>query len=408
MTTMSQLRIASIPSMYFQVEATHKVPPAAPEGSGVAQPALEVSECGLDEAAEWFGSEWHALLASEGLNITLAPEFLTAASASVGLRDRQRVMVARRGAQLVGVLPFFVKVFRLHGVPMRMLCLGTNLIAYHPEIPAPACAAELLDAVLSSRSHPWDVFCARAVPSDGLTTRAVRQVASARGYAMVSYPGEASPFLAQSWDEFLRSKSSNFRYNLKRKEKTLKSGGAITERWLTSEADVPALLRCMQEIESSSWKSAADVAVTSKRSELGYYEAVIPFLARHGMLFANAIYLDDEPIAYHLCYRFIGVVGNMKTSFKESHSALSPGAAVIKSAIQRSFELGAREFDFLGETQYHKLLWTDTVRKHDVHFLYSRTVRGRLFGAIKRATERWRRTNFHHVIRRAEVTAKKD
>jgi len=370
---------------------------------------LEVQEFSLDEAARRFGSAWHALLAAEGLNISLAPEFLQASSASVGLREQIRVLVATRGAELAGALPFYMKTVRMRLLPMRMICLGGNLIAYHHEIAAAACAAELLTACLCDRSRQWDVFCAEAVTSDGPSAQAIRQVATSHHFVMVSYAGDAAPYLAiaRTWDEFLRSKSSNFRYNLKRKEKALKAGGAIAERWFTSVDDVPELLRCMQEIESNSWKSAADIAVTSKHNELAYYEALIPFLARSGLLFANAIYLRDEPVAYHLCYRFNGVVGNMKTSFKESHSELSPGAVVIKSAIQRSFEQGAKEFDFLGDAQHHKLLWTDSVRKHDFHFLFSRSLRGRLVGTMKGLLQRWRRTEFDSVIRRVDVTTKK-
>jgi CelD/BcsL family acetyltransferase involved in cellulose biosynthesis len=369
-----------------------------------AHPGLQVREYGLTEALERFSPQWHDVLRRGDYNISLAPEFVKAASASVGLTDSMRVLVAHHGADAVGFMPFHRVKTRMMGVPMTMLRLAGNLIAYHHELVALDCHAELLRACFRDTGR-WHVFCAESIPVDGPTCRALHQVAREVGSSLVTYPNDVAPYLpiAQTWDQFLAGRSGNFRYNLKRKEKALKKGGSVEERWFTTPDDVPELYRCMEAVESQSWKSAAQVAVTSKSNEALYYREILPFLARNGMLFANVIYVNGNPAAYHLCYFFQGRVGNMKTSFDEAYQELSPGAVIIQHAIQRAFTEGAKEFDFLGDDQYHKRLWTEETRPHRNHYLFSRDLRSQLIGRVKAILQKRRKAEFHAVKRRSDV-----
>jgi CelD/BcsL family acetyltransferase involved in cellulose biosynthesis len=139
----------------------------------------------------------------------------------------------------------------------------------------------------------------------------------------------------------------------------------------------------MLEIEANSWKAGANIAVTSNAYEQPYYQALLPFLAEQGLLAASVHYLDGAPIAYQLSYSFGGKLGNLKNSFDERHKALSPGTVIIKGAVQRAFEIGATEFDFLGDAQPYKVLWTDRVRAHATYYLFSRRLRSRFVGALK-------------------------
>ncbi len=366
---------------------------------------LEVREYGLEEACRLHSTEWHDLLKRGDFNISLAPEFIKASAASVGMADRVRVVVAQRGSALVGVMPFIPSQARMLSVPMNMLGLAGNLISYHHELVAPGCQAEMLRACLGDPKRRWHVLCMENVPVDGPTSQALDSVARELGFAHVSYAGDVAPYVPidQTWEQFLAARSSSFRYNLKRKEKSLRNGGALEERWFHGLDDVPELYRCMEAIESNSWKNSAQVAVTSQSTEALYYQEVLPFLARHGLLFANVLYLDSKPVAYHLCYYFEGRVGNMKTSFDETKQSLSPGAVVIQRAIQHAFQRGAREFDFLGDDQYHKRLWTDQSRAHRTHFLFSRDLRSRAVGLAKTLIQARRNKEFHAVVRRGEV-----
>ena len=375
------------------------------ESSKRATMALEVREHGFEAAHARFGEQWHKLLKRGGLNISLAPEFVRAAAASVGLLDKVRVLAAHCGSELVGVMPFVPTATKMFAIPMKVLSLAGNLVSYHHELVAPDCQTELLRACLRDPKRSWHVLQMDNVPVDGPTGQALRRLAHEERFALVAYSGDVAPYLpiAQSWDQFLASKSGNFRSNLKRKEKSLLKGGTLGERWFHSVEDVAELYRCMQAIESKSWKSTAEVAVTAEGNEGIYYKELLPFLAGRGLLFANVLYLTGEPVAYHLCYFHEGQVGNMKTSFDEARQSFSPGAVVIQRAIEKAFEAGAHEFDFLGDDQYHKRLWTDSARAHQTYFLFSRDLRARAIGHVKAVLQARRKADFRAVIRRSEA-----
>lgn len=388
----------------------HALPRALQFAHGVPQSnsgdnGLLIREYGFIEATELFGAQWNRLLTDGAFDLSSAPEFIGAAAASMGLTNAMRVLVASDGDEVLGVLPFFLKTTRMYGVPLTIINLGGNLVSYHHEIVAKGCQLELLRACLTDRNRPWHALCLAEVPTAGATAAALDQIAKELSSAHLIYPGDAAPHLpiSEPWDQYLAHQSGSFRYNLKRKEKALAKGGKIDERWFRTAADVPELYRCMEHIESQSWKKSAHIAVTSTQNESAYYKALLPFLARNDCLFASVIYVDDRPAAYQLGYLFRKRVGNMKTSFDEAFQGLSPGAVVLHHAVQRAFEIGAREFDFLGDNQHHKRLWTEQVRVHASHFLFSRRPRGRAIGMAKVLVQAWRRQEFHHVIRRADV-----
>src|SRR5262245_6102360 len=362
---------------------------------------FQIRELALGEACARVGREWHRLIEDNDFNISLTPEFVQAAAAGAGVSDRVSVLTAHEDGQLRGVLPFMVGTAEMYGLPLVMIDLAGNLLSYHHEIAAQGCELALLRACLSGRR--WHVLRVEGVPDEGSTHCALHALARERASAMVLYPGGAAPHLEirQSWSEYLAGKPGSFRYTLQRKVKALLKGGQIDERWFETPDDVPELYRCMEEIEGNSWKSAAGIAVTSRPDEGRYYQQVLPFLARNGYLFASAIYVDERPAAYQLSYRFRDRIGNLKTSFDEAYRTLSPGAVVLQKAIQRAFETSAREFDFLGDVQHHKLLWTQQVRTYATHFVFSRRPLGAAIGAVKRLAQTCRHQAFRHVMQRS-------
>ena len=104
---------------------------------------------------------------------------------------------------------------------------------------------------------------------------------------------------------------------------------------------------------------------------------LLPGLVRDGHLLANVLYADHEPIAFSLCCHFGNWVGQMKTSYDARHSDLSPGLMTVDATIQRSIELGAGTYDFLGGPDAYKLAWSKTVRGHANYTIYrKRSPRG--------------------------------
>jgi CelD/BcsL family acetyltransferase involved in cellulose biosynthesis len=337
------------------------------------------------EARARWSSAWAALSSEGRYHLSLSPGWIQASATAAGRFQDLRVLVCREGDRLVGVVPYLVHCERIWGIRMAVAEFATNLMSYHHQIVAPARETEVLSMFLDR--GPWDIAVLNGVVADSPTAAAVSAVAAHDASNVLRYTSEASPYLPinGSWTDYLATRTANFRANLKRKEKRLQKAGILEEHWFRKPAEVPELYQCMLDVEAASWKAKQGLAVSDREDEQRYYQALLPFLATSGALYANALYLDGTPVAYHLCCAHAGTVGNLKTSFRKDHAALSPGAVVIARAIQRAFEDGFREFDFHGGEQYHKLLWTGRLRRHDSYYLYSRRLRSRALALGKKA-----------------------
>jgi CelD/BcsL family acetyltransferase involved in cellulose biosynthesis len=311
------------------------------------------------------------------------------AAESAGVKNELRVaeLTNSQGAA-VAYVAYLESSVSMFGIGVRMRETPGNRLAayYNGLVAAPAYAPRLLDALAAQDAGRCDVLQFPAIAIDSTTHQLLESTAAARGWRMIRYPSFRSPFLELrgSWQEFLDSKSQNFRYNLKRKRKGIAKAGRMDERWYGDAASVPELIKSIHAIEEGSWKTRAGMAITDNQRELAYHDLLLPWLASIGALVANVLLLDDAPIAYSLCVNWHGHVGQLKTSFDERASQLSPGLVVTASSIEHAFAAGATEFDFLGDAMPHKMHWTESVRAHENIFAFLPTARGALLGRLKK------------------------
>lgn len=339
-------------------------------------------------------TEWVELADHLGVNLSLYPMWVETAAGSLGLPGTLSTAVLRGDRGLLALAPVRLTRERVLGVPLAIAEIGAGLVNYHFEILArdrdPELLAALLDAVLGAL--PCHLVRVNGVVAGSATATALDEFARRNRCEVLRYEGEASPYLpvAGQWKAFLAGRSKKFRYKFQRRAASIAELEGAELRWYFTPESVPELQAAIFAIEPRSWKQALGKAITSSESERRYHEALLPALARHGVLEANVLHIRGNPVAYNLGCRSRGWVGHLKTSFDTAYSQYSPGAVVIDSAIQRAFEQGASEFDFLGDADPHKLTWTDNVRRHQHYFIFTRRFPAPLVAWVKQRAKRWR------------------
>lgn len=338
------------------------------------------------------------------LSLTLPWIQIAAQSAGCAAELKVNALCGATGRAL-GHVAYLESEVAMLGLALRLReTPGNRLAGYYNSLLAPEpCLTMLLDELASQQAGRCDVLHFPALEIGSVTDRVLAATAAARGWRLVRYPSLRSPYLeiGGSWQRFLDSKSQNFRYNLKRKRKGLEKAGKLEDRWHRAPADVPDLLAAMHAIEESSWKTTAGMSITGSRRELAYHDLLLPWLAGRGALEANVLRLDREPVAYSLCIRWLGKLGQLKTSFSERVSNLSPGLVVTTASIENAFATGATEYDFLGDVMPHKMHWTDKLRAHDNVFAFLPTLRGSLAGSVKRWRNALRAPRDVHTVGRS-------
>lgn len=354
----------------------------------------KIATIGLLDATESLREEWRDLANSLGVNFSLHPDWTTITARSHGISENCRILPIYRGGRIVSVFPTVISQRQDLGLKLRMLDLVGNKVSYHNELVTRLEPEETIESLINvANFYGADVIHLANVADDsklGTYLQADTQVHFLRSLAIT---GESSPYLPLSgtWDELLAKKPKKFRYKTRKRAKSLMSSENMRMQWYESEPDCTPLLSEMKVVEENSWKKTAGVSIFEKDHERQYHEMLLPFLASQNAMFANVLFLDDEPIAYNLCCVWDGWVGQMKTSFDTRYPELSPGSLVIDYAIQHAIHLNAKEFDFLGDADRHKLAWTKSVRSHTDYYLYLRSsLRGNIIGFLRSLRDKFR------------------
>jgi CelD/BcsL family acetyltransferase involved in cellulose biosynthesis len=334
---------------------------------------------------------WEDLIARGPYNPSLHPRWLDATLTAWGQDRFAHVAVVRNGADDVAVIPFAMRTQRIAGLSFRCLELCSNVFCYHAEIPSQGALTPLLQRFLAETRLPaWDVFRAVNVVADGPTAVALKSLAEHTTLSVRA--GEQSPYVRidRNWNDYLKTRAKKVRANISRSQRLMREAGETGMTWYERGCDTRTLLQQMLEIEARSWKLDAGVAIVPGTPQCAYYERLLPWLAENGIL-ANVLHVNDRPVAYTLCAVWEGWAGQLKTSF--AAQLRDGGSLVIHSSLERAFQSGCTEYDFLGAAAPHKLRWTDQIRAHEDLWLFARHLRGRAFGAVKTVADRahaWR------------------
>lgn len=329
---------------------------------------------------------WAGLVTSGGYNPSLHPSWLGSTLTAWGLSRSTRVAVVRQ-ADTVAVIPFLIRRRTLMGLPLHALELASNVFCYHAEIVCSGSLEAALAEFLRDRNLPsWDVFRADNVVSGGPTQQAMRAVNMFAGIS--SRAGERSPYtlIDRDWTAYLATRAKKVRANVLRSQRMMKEAGETGMIWFESNSDVRRLLDDMLQIETRSWKADAGVAIIAGTPQCEYYQQLLPWLADIGALVANVLYIKEQPCAYTLCAAWQGWIGQLKTSFvAELRDA---GSRVMHCSLERAFQRGGREYDFLGDVAPHKTRWADSIRPHEDLWAFSKGLRGRLLARLKTLADR--------------------
>ncbi len=353
---------------------------------------IELKSCTLNDLTERLREDWERLARAIEANPSLYPDWTSITAESHGLASKVELLTARRGNETMGVFPVHVSSSQFLGLRLRSLGLVSNSVSYHNGLLSMLDAKQTIDLLVEQASlRSAAVLHLAGIPDNTELATYLVENSRTADFRVLTIPGEASPYLplAGSWDELLASKPKKFRYKLRKRAESLTESGSLQMRWFDKSEEYSELFKAIQIIEENSWKKDAGVSIFEKDKERRYHESLLPDLLSKKAMFANVLFHEDLPIAYNLCCVWNGWVGQMKTSFDTRYSDLSPGALVIDYAIQHAFSINASEFDFLGDTDRHKLAWTKNVRSHSDHFLYLRSsFKGNLIGLLKSMKKR--------------------
>ena len=133
---------------------------------------------------------------------------------------------------------------------------------------------------------------------------------------------------------------------------------------VTAAADMPAAVARYAALETASWKGDHGTAIASANGQLRFYEEVMRRHADRGAAVAWELWIDDRLAACRLAIRDGNTLVMLKTTYLESDAAYAPGRALLRLAIEHSFELapGGR-IEFYTDASADQLQWATGHRR---------------------------------------------
>ncbi len=295
---------------------------------------------GIDEVrVEW------AALAEAAQNPFATPEWCEGWLAHIGGDTEPHLFAARRDdGTLVAILPLVVTRGR-YVRKARFLGFGpSNELGPIASPDDREAAGSALTKALTATTRDWDVFIGEQLPGSGWADRL--------GATLVGR--KADPVVRGtwgSWDEYLASRSSNFRQELRRKGRRLAERG-LAFREVENASQLGDALDVLFELHRARWGDEASRWFSGREQ---FHRDFSRVAFERGWLRVSVLELDGRPVAAYHGLRFGATAWSYQFGRDPSEDSSSVGLIMTAHAVRGSIEEGATAFRLGPGNQPYKL-----------------------------------------------------
>ena len=171
---------------------------------------------------------------------------------------------------------------------------------------------------------------------------------------------EPSPVLAidgMSWDEFLASKSSNFRQQVRRRERKLAEEHDLSFRLADDPARLDADLEVLFRLHEERWGAEGSGALRERRS--AFHREFAHIALERGWLRLWLLELGGRPAAAWYGLRFAGRELYYQAGRDPAFERQAVGFVLLAHTVREAMNDGMRVYDFLRGGEGYKDRFTD-------------------------------------------------
>ena len=299
-----------------------------------------------------------------------------------------RIYVLRGAGQPLAVLPMLLKA---RGWGQELHALGNFYTSlYSPALSfrlQPAGLAVMLDAIRASVPRLRAIHLAPMDP-DASGFKVLKAALQGRGFACFDYFcfGNWSLHGIRNWNDFMASRSSQMRSNIRRAAQRLNKEGGHVEI-LTDAADLERGLQAYLRVYASSWKVPEPFPQ--------FLPAFAQLCARQGWLRLGIAWLGEVPVAAQLWTVSRGKASIFKVAYDEAYRSLSPGTALSAALMEHVMDKDHVEVvDFLTGDDEYKSRWMNLRQErwglvaYNMHGFFG--IMDGLLESLKRFARIWR------------------
>lgn len=315
---------------------------------------------------------WNDLLSRSGQhNIFLTLEWLSLWWSLEGAGCSLYLLSVEDSAgELVGAAPLMVKEERWLGkVPIREIAfLGSGrACSDHLDFLARSGleteVAVSIGRYLREHQSEWDVLHLTGLRENSATPAALMDYLG-REYRWEEQSATPCPYLPimGTWDAFLRTKGAKFRKKLRYERRVFDEKLKGQFRACETAEEVSQTLGRMSQLNAARWRKSASGSAFADRRFAGFHEKVaLGFLTR-GWLRLTRLDVGGEIGAVLYAFAYGGKIFFYNSAFDPRWARYSPGSVLLGCCVEKAFDEGVEEFDFLRGSSAYKQDWTSLMR----------------------------------------------
>jgi len=249
-----------------------------------------------------------------------------------------------------GKLRTILPLYRSRGRPIRTM----RFLGHGPgDRLGPVCAPADRDVAASALRHAlndrrdWDIFLGETLPGEHAWGATLGAPCLRR---------EDSPTLrseGRTWDEFVASRSANFREQLRRRERKLAREHELRYRLTSGPADLDGDLDILFALHRARWNPDGSEPTAFVRHEAFHREFAASALER-GWLRLWVMELDGRAVAAWYGFRYGGAEWYYQAGRAPSGERQSVGFVLLAHTLRETFNDGLREYKLLRGREPYK------------------------------------------------------
>ena len=276
------------------------------------------------------------------------------------------VVVTREDGKVAGIAPLAVAHGRLGN---RLHFLGQPGSDYSDFIIPEDSSIELdylLKLALSNGGGGggWDIAMLEGIPGDSPSFhRLVDRWEGMKPRGSYS-PLVPSPYLPieKTWDAYEKDVRKKLIADTRRQLRRLEELGTLGFRECSDSGEVARLVDEMVQLKRARYRATGARDIFSNGHVGTFYRDVALKLLQRGWLDLSYLELNGTPLAIHFGFVYADRFLYYMPSFRQEYASFSPGRLLAHHLLQRAFEAGLKEFDFLTGDDPYKYEWTRDFR----------------------------------------------
>ena len=284
-----------------------------------------------------------------------------------GKKAQLHILQIEEDRKLVALVPLMLVKKTLSGTSLRILSfLANNHSGPTHWILGPK-ADEAVETVLQylfRDFHHWDVLKLEYLPKESLSYRTLTAVLKKRGYLFAIKDSFQTMYvpISGTWDSYLASRSSKFRYTVRKKAREIEKVSGFEVNRFTRLEEVDGFMEMIFNIERKTWKEQAETSITARPELMNFYRSLAKVGNERGWLYFGLLKLFGQEAAYEYALNYKSKIYSMKISYDPAFAQYSPGQVLKAYILESAFEDGKKENDLLGNDEDWKQGYTSEAR----------------------------------------------